>query len=98
QGSRLYLSERQVYRYASDPIRLQKRAQALQQSPKDPKTQRPGSELPSESELWRESHHLTPQDSHAKTWLQKDFGEYYTTRQVARELGIAPTTVDKLRL
>jgi excisionase family DNA binding protein len=90
-GSRMWLSASQVWRYANDPIRLKRKAAQDSNRAPEPRAE------PTDHDLWLEENRLDPESAHAKSWLERDFGEFFTTAQAARELGITRASVHLLR-
>ena len=93
QGSRLWLSGNQVQRYAADPDRL-KRREAHKRGPREPS---PMGEETSD-ELWRAEVGLAVGVQFSlKSTLEREYGEFFNTRQAARALGVSKGAVGALR-
>ena len=99
RGSKVWLSENQVYRYASDPERIRRRNLRLGIDGKR-KTKNGNCEAGFEGvytvrEHFRDETGLVAAPGNRN--IELNHGEYFSTRQVARELGISRSGVDRLR-
>jgi predicted XRE-type DNA-binding protein len=93
QGSRLWLSGNQVQRYANDPERL-KRREAHKRGQREPSPT--GQET--NDEIWREDVGLADGVQFSlKSTVQRDYGEFFNTRQAAKALGVSKGAVGALR-
>lgn len=92
RGSRLWLSERQVARVSNDPERIRAQQAYYGRFPDDDRHRRSAEE----AEAWREDVGLEGYRS-AQPQIGRDFGEYFTSAQAARLLGVAKETVYSLR-
>src|SRR5207247_1396751 len=96
-GSRLRLSERQVWRYANDPERLARRERAIaaREGSGDAEKERP---------LWPRIETRFEWIADAKDWrgtskqTEKDYGEFFSSRQAGRILGICRGSLKSLRV
>src|SRR5205823_3221640 len=94
QGCRLWLSERQVLRYRDDPERIIKRTNYLRGAVETGEMGPDGSN----EESWREDKRLPRRVwSESSPSTERDHGEFFTSRQVGRLLGIQPSSLCGLR-
>jgi hypothetical protein len=94
-GSRLFLSERQIVRYGTDPDRIKRRAAALRRT-----GARPPSPLgcETEHEIWLENTGIAAAVRYAeKSNIDRQHGEFLNARQAAKLIGIEVRTLHRLR-
>jgi hypothetical protein len=107
-GVRLWLSARQVFRYANDPVRLRRRQAALLG-----RRRAAANEAGEVADIYDEWPPLYPRtESEARmmdwglepkpwtapsTFTTRDYGEFFTLRQTAMTMGVTPSAVKRLR-
>ncbi len=94
QGIPWFFSEDQVRRYAADPQRLER--QRRQRAGRKEPEYYAADGLLKEWAYWKEEHKLL--DHHPGPKTGKDYGEYFTTSQAARVLGVSYSAVRTMRL
>ncbi len=93
RGSKVWLSERQVERYRDNPDRLRRRGYTI-----GAEVFGAGPANPADTPEWVEESGLLDEERKPKRPNRdREYGEYFTTRQVARVLGICPASIRELR-
>jgi len=117
RGCRLWLSERQVWRYANDPVRARRHSAQPGKAPVVEGSRRSDEEEEGWPGVWVRGVEAggEPRRSTREEWMEryglqdlprdepgrheeKDWGEYLTSRQAARLLGITAPSLRTLRL